>query len=67
MVIAVESLSKSSQEASTATDQVSRAADSLSEQAHLLQEAVAFFKLDDNGREVALTGKGRPMPLPEFV
>ncbi|MNX68806.1 putative methyl-accepting chemotaxis protein YoaH [compost metagenome] len=47
VVIAVDSLSKSSQAAAIATEQVARAADDLNQQAQSLQEAVAFFKLNE--------------------
>ncbi|HEY9854474.1 MAG TPA: methyl-accepting chemotaxis protein [Stenomitos sp.] len=65
VVIAVESLSRSSQEASAATEQVSTAADSLSEQARLLQEAVAFFHLEAEARQIEVRiGSGKPLAIP---
>ncbi len=64
VVLAVESLSKSSQEAATATEQVSRAADDLSEQARRLQQAMAFFKLDQGSRVEVRIGAAKPLSIP---
>ncbi|HEY9898823.1 MAG TPA: methyl-accepting chemotaxis protein [Pantanalinema sp.] len=59
VVLAVESLSRSAQEAANATNQVSGSAEDLREQAHALQEAVAFFKVDDAQAELAASPRPR--------
>ncbi len=64
VVLAVESLSRSAQEASSATDQVSRAADSLNAEGRALQEAIAFFKLSDAASTEARIPAQRPLSLP---
>ncbi len=64
VVKVIEHLSQSSQEAATATEQVSATANDLKQQAQSLQGTVAFFKLDDQaslsldvGRALALPSK----------
>ncbi|MNL70782.1 hypothetical protein D3C87_1958340 [compost metagenome] len=62
MVIAVESLSRSAQEAATATEQVASTADALSHQAQQLQEVIGFFK--NEGETTQLQIKiGKPLML----
>ncbi|MNY62542.1 hypothetical protein D3C86_1993730 [compost metagenome] len=64
MVLAVESLNRSAQEASAATSQVAGTADELSRQASQLQETVAFFQVDAEARSVAVPSAQKPLALP---
>ncbi|MBO9542133.1 CHASE3 domain-containing protein [bacterium] len=65
VVLAVESLSKSAQEAASATAYVSGAAGSLAEQAHTLQEAVSFFRVGEEARHIEVTiASAKPPALP---
>ncbi|HEY9898976.1 MAG TPA: methyl-accepting chemotaxis protein [Pantanalinema sp.] len=60
VVLAVESLNRSSQQAASATGEVSSAAGDLRKQAQLLEETVAFFTSQSGGRaEAALRGQPR--------
>jgi len=63
VVIAVESLSRSSMEAATATEQVSRTADDLSMQARDLQAAISRFRLAETRIE-ALVSLTERLTLP---
>ncbi|MBO9541688.1 HAMP domain-containing protein [bacterium] len=59
VVLAVESLSRSAQEAANATNQVSGAAEDLREQAHALQETVAFFQVEEAQPELGAVPQAR--------